>query len=67
MHRRHRRGTAGGIVMEIWVVLDEGNQPIYSASYPEACHEHINDAINEFAIDEAARWKVVCFVKKEGS
>lgn len=42
----------------LWVVLDEDGWPIYCAGWPEACHEHINEAINEFDIDGAAKWKV---------
>lgn len=41
-----------------WVVVDEKGYPDYCASYPEACHEHINDAINIEQIDEASRWVV---------
>lgn len=41
----------------IWVVLGESGEPDYCASYPEACHEHINDAIEQ-GITEAARWVV---------
>jgi hypothetical protein len=43
---------------EIWVVLDETGVPIFCASWSEACHEHINDAINEHSITEAKAWKV---------
>lgn len=43
---------------EIWLVLDEDEQPVFCAGFPSACHEHINDAINEHDIDGAARWKV---------
>jgi hypothetical protein len=46
---------------EVWVVQDETGLPIYCASYPEACHEHINDAINEHGIEEAKAWKVLRF------
>lgn len=41
----------------IWVVLGESGEPDYCASYPEACHEHINDALEQ-GITEAARWVV---------
>lgn len=43
---------------EIWLVLDADGWPIYCAGWPNACHEHINDAINEHELDEAAQWKV---------
>lgn len=42
----------------LWVVLDEDGWPIYCAGWPEACHEHINEAINDYDIDGAAKWKV---------
>ena len=41
----------------IWVVLGEEGEPDYCASYPEACHEHTNDAIEQ-GITEAKRWVV---------
>lgn len=47
----------GGLPERIWVVIGEGAQPEYTAGWPEACHEHINDAIRE-DITEAARWVV---------
>lgn len=43
----------------IFVVLDETGEPIHSASWIDACHEHINDAINEFQIEGAEKWRVV--------
>lgn len=43
---------------EIWLVLDEKGWPIFCAGWQRACHEHINDAINEHDIDDAAKWKV---------
>jgi hypothetical protein len=46
---------------EVFVVLDETGLPIYCASYALACHEHINDAINEHAVEEAKAWKVLCY------
>jgi hypothetical protein len=42
----------------VWVVLDETGEPIHCASWPEACHEHINDAINEHQIEGAEKWVV---------
>ena len=42
----------------IWIVLDEEGFPIYCAGWPEACHEHINEAINDFQIEDAGKWKV---------
>lgn len=44
---------------EVWVVQDETGQPLFCASWSQACHEHINDAINEHGIDEAKAWKVL--------
>lgn len=46
-------------IKPLWIVLDGEGYPIYCASYAEACHEHINDAINEFNIYEAVDWKVI--------
>jgi hypothetical protein len=43
----------------VWIVQDDQGQPIFCASRPEACHEHINDAINEHGITEASAWKVL--------
>ena len=42
----------------IWIVLDENGYPIYCAGWPEACHEHINDAINSFRVEDAEKWIV---------
>lgn len=42
----------------LYLALDETGEPQHCASWPEACHEHINDAINEHKLDEAARWVV---------
>jgi hypothetical protein len=39
-------------------VIDDHREPIHIASWPEACHEHINDAINEHKIEEASKWAV---------
>jgi hypothetical protein len=44
---------------ELWLVIDETGEPVHCASWPDACHEHINDAINEFNIEGAEKWKVV--------
>ena len=43
---------------EIWLVLDEDGKPLHCASWQNACHEHINDAINEHDIEGAAKWTV---------
>lgn len=37
----------------------DGNEPVYCASYSTACQEHINDAINEFHVEGAEKWRVV--------
>lgn len=42
----------------VWLVIDEAGHPIHCASYAEACHEHINDAINDFHVEGAEKWKV---------
>ena len=41
----------------LWVVIDEAGQPGYCASWPDACHEHINDALMG-GYGAAARWVV---------
>lgn len=47
---------------ELWVVIDPSDsESVYSALYEEACHEHINEAIDE-DIDGAASWVVRRFV-----
>lgn len=51
---------------EVWVVLDEKSQPHHVAGWPEACQEHINDAISEHDIAEAAQWVVRRYVLAEG-
>jgi hypothetical protein len=44
---------------ELWLVLDETGEPIHCASWASACHEHINDAINDFQIEGADKWRVI--------
>lgn len=44
---------------EVWIVLDEDGIPTFCAGWPQACHEHINDAINEHDIEHAGKWQVV--------
>ncbi len=53
------RGQAVGEKSDVWVVQDETGLPIYCASYPLACHEHITEAINEYEILDAKSWKVL--------
>ena len=43
---------------EIWLVLDKDGEPIHCASWESACHEHINDAINDHQIEGAEQWIV---------
>lgn len=42
----------------LWVVIDEDGYPIFCAGWPEACHEHINDAVNYYQIEGAEKWVV---------
>lgn len=49
---------AQGEASSVWAVCDETGQPGFCASWPEVCHEHINDAINEHGIEEAKSWTV---------
>ena len=41
-----------------WIVLDETGDPGFAAKWPQACHETINEAINEHNMPEAAQWTV---------
>jgi hypothetical protein len=42
----------------LWVVIDDQGLPGFSAPWPEACHEHINDALQDQNHAEAAEWRV---------
>lgn len=42
-----------------WHVVDERGDLMHAASWKEAAHEHISDAISEHDLIEAARWRVV--------
>jgi hypothetical protein len=42
---------------QFWIVLDEDGEPCHCASWPEACHEHINEALEE-KLEGAERWVV---------
>ena len=42
----------------VFVVLDEMGIPMYCAAYPQACHDHISDAIVEREIHGAGLWVV---------
>lgn len=48
-----------------YVVFD-GDVPQYCSFFPEACHEHINDAINEWDIEGAGQWRVVRMIAAAG-
>lgn len=37
----------------------------YIASWAEACHEHINNAIAEYDVYDAGEWRVVPLYRKE--
>lgn len=41
----------------VWLVIDDAGQPQFSAGWPQACHEHINEAL-AMDIDEARAWHV---------
>ena len=47
--------------MKIYVVIDEHGEPGFASRYSAACHEHINSAIAEHDIVEAAKWSVIEF------
>lgn len=42
-----------------WLVIDSTGQPMHAAGWEAAAHEHINDAISEYDLHEAAEWRVV--------
>lgn len=42
-----------------WHVVDADGQLMHAAGWKEAAHEHINDALNEYGIAEAAKWRVI--------
>ncbi len=42
----------------IFVVLDEMGIPVFCAAYPQACSDHISDAIVEHEIHSAGLWVV---------
>lgn len=39
--------------------LDTEGNVVYTAPYESMCHEHINDGINDFGLDDMAKLKVV--------
>lgn len=41
-----------------YVVLDENGFPDFCSAFKDTCHEHINDAINDFDVEGAPLWKV---------
>lgn len=41
-----------------WCVFDNTNIPVYVCSWESACHEHINEEIEEYDNVDAAKWKV---------
>lgn len=41
----------------VWVVLNGDGGAEFVATWPEACHEHVNEAISE-GIDDAVEWVV---------
>ena len=43
---------------EYWLVLDDEGDVMHAARYELACHEHINEAINEYKVDGAEKWIV---------
>jgi hypothetical protein len=49
---------------DVYVVLDESGAPVYVAAWPEACHEHINEAL-DMDLEFAAMWVVRRFTPTE--
>lgn len=52
------------LVPVAWLIFDEKGYLQHAASWEQAAHEHINDAIASFDIQEAAKWIVrpVCII-----
>ena len=44
--------------ISVFVVLDEMGIPVFCAAYPQACRDHISDAIVEHEIHSAGLWVV---------
>lgn len=42
----------------VFVVLDENGIPVFCAAYPQACNDHISEAIVEYDIHAAGLWVV---------
>jgi len=41
-----------------WIVFDEYGIPVHSTVHPKMAQDHINDALQEHDIQEAAKWVV---------
>lgn len=41
-----------------WLVIDDEGQSQYAASFPEACHDYINEVLGD-GYDEAKAWHVI--------
>lgn len=52
------RGVGRHLPSAVFVVLDELGIPVFCAAYPQACNEHISDAIVEYEIHSAGLWVV---------
>jgi hypothetical protein len=50
------RATSGEAPVA-WIVFDEEGSPEIAYSFPEGCHDHINEAI-EMEIEGAEKWVV---------
>ena len=55
---RRNDASKQGAKPDAWVVFDEDGLPVIACAWPEAAHEHINDALQEHDIQEAALWTV---------
>lgn len=47
----------------VWVVIDENGDPCYCHIERYGCEEHINDAISDHDIEEAAEWTIVEYIR----
>ena len=50
-----------------WLVMDGNGKPVHATAWREDAHEHINDALQEHDLQEAAKWRVVPVFKSRST
>lgn len=50
---------------EIWVVIDDSNEPCFAALDNEACVNYIKQSIEYYYLEEARTWKIVQYKEVE--